>query len=319
MHINITDLEEGKEYTSVYILKSHSVKTNRNGGQYLDGQLMDESGTMTARMWEIPGNLEYLSDGGFVEATFTVGSYQGNKQAVLSKIVTRRKDEIGDTSGLVPSAPRSSKEMFWEIYNTADAFENDELKRVVMHVLKENQNAMLTMPAAKTMHHAVVGGLLQHVTGMLELAKAMTAVYTDVDKELLYAGVILHDIGKLREFAQGPIGLVTDYTEEGNMEGHIFMGAEYVSHVCDEEKADSELKLLLVHMILSHHGSPEMGSAVRPMTLESYLLHVIDDTDAKMNIITGVLNKTEPGTMSERVFALDNVRLYARKRESDAE
>ncbi len=312
MHVSIQALEVNETYTSVYILKSHSVKTNRNGGQYVDAILQDESGTIQARMWEVPESVKDMVDGGFIEVMFTVGQYNGVSQAVCSKMKPLTSDEVVDKTGIVPSAPISPKDMFWDLYHTVEAFQDEEYKRVVMRVLKENQNAMLTMPGAKSVHHAVIGGLLMHVHGMLNLAKAMSSVYPNINTDLLYAGVIMHDIGKLREFDKGPSGLVSDYTIEGNLEGHIFMGAQYVGNICRDENIDDEKRMLLEHMILSHHGEPEMGSSVRPLFLEAYLLHVIDDTDAKVYIFNDVLKNVNPGEMSDRIFALDR-RIYKPK------
>ncbi|MER2064386.1 MAG: HD domain-containing protein, partial [Alkalibacterium sp.] len=164
-------------------------------------------------------------------------------------------------------------------------------------------------PAAKTNHHAFMGGLAFHTVSMLRIARSLSEIYSDLDVSLLFSGIILHDVGKVVELS-GPTA--TDYTLEGKLIGHIVMINEDIVRACKELKIDEDHEdvLLLKHTVLAHHGELEYGSPVRPLIPEAEMIHYIDQIDAKMNMISSALRKTEPGEFSERVWAMNNRSFY---------
>ena len=173
--------------------------------------------------------------------------------------------------------------------------------------MKEFKEDILVYPAATKNHHDYVSGLLDHMVSMLRLGKAICDLYPTLNRDLVYAGIMLHDIGKVRELS-GPIA--TSYTVEGNLLGHISIMVTEVAKAAVALSIEGEEVMLLQHLVLSHHGQEEWGSPKRPMIQEAEILHYIDNIDAKMNMLTRVLNKTQPGQFSERVFALDNRAFY---------
>ena len=310
--INIVDMVVGQTYTNVFLLKQHTIKSTKTGSKYLDLVIQDKTGDMPGKLWTIPESLDVdtLQDSDFIIMQFLVEDYQGNKQAKITNIRRVREGDKFDKEELVPIAPESAEEMYNELVTTALNFNNTDLKNIVVETLKENKEILLTMPGAKSVHHAVLAGLLYHTVGMLRTAKAIASVYPTIRKDLLYAGVILHDIAKLKEFATGPVGLVTDYTAEGKLLGHIHMGARYVGNMCEKLKVNPEINLLLQHMILSHHGIPEHGSAITPMFLEAELLHMCDKIDSRVYMYNDAIKDVPVGEFSPKVFALENKQVY---------
>lgn len=173
--------------------------------------------------------------------------------------------------------------------------------------MNKHQSAFLLYPAATKNHHEYVSGLAYHVVSMLDLAKAIADFYPSLDKDLLYAGVILHDLGKVIELS-GPIS--TSYTVEGNLLGHISIMVNEIGEAAKELGISGEEVVILQHMVLSHHGKPEWGSPKMPMVKEAEILHHIDNIDAKMNMLDRALERVKPGEFTERIFALDNRSFY---------
>ena len=317
--VNIIDMVVGQTYSNVFLLKQHSAKNTKTGSRYLDMVIQDRTGDMPCKLWTIPESLDVdnLQDSDFIVMQVLVEDYQGNKQGKVMNIRTLREGDKFNKEELIPIAPESGDDMFKELMTTALGFNNTSLREVVVTALNENKEALLTMPGAKSVHHAVLAGLLYHVTGMLRTAKAIASVYPTVKKDLLYAGVILHDIAKIKEFATGPVGLVVDYSAEGKLLGHIHMGAKYVGDLCERLKVDNELNMLLQHMILSHHGIPEHGSAITPMFLEAELLHFCDKIDSRVYMYNDAIKDVPVGEFSPKVFALENKQVYNFKWDED--
>ena len=171
----------------------------------------------------------------------------------------------------------------------------------------------MTIPAAKSVHHGFLSGLLMHTHNMLKTADYLSKLYGDtVDRSLLLAGVCLHDLGKEREFQYSELGLVTEYSVEGELLGHLVMGAQEIGDACGELSVPEEKAVLLKHLILSHHGEPEFGAAVRPICAEAELLSLIDKIDSRMEIYRENLETLDVGEFSQRIFALDN-KIYRHK------
>lgn len=311
----LENLKTNQTIEGVFLLKSLSTKTTKAGKNYFDIVLCDRYAELPCKMWDVPSYLleEPLPAGDVVYANFQVEEYEGNFQGRISFLRPVLLTDSYDKSELVPTSPIEPEKIYNYIMKTVSEFKNEELRSIVEFVYKENKELLLYMPAAKSVHHDFVGGLLFHTFGMLRTATALSQIYPSVNKELLCTGVLLHDIYKTREFTTSPVGLVTEYSPCGNLLGHISMGATYISKVCDKLNISEELSMILQHMILSHHGEPEMGSAIPPRVLEAKLLNLCDTIDAQVEIFGKALKDVEPGNFSQKVFALKNTTVYKPK------
>lgn len=305
--------------TGVYMLESKEIREAKNGNQYAYYMFTDATGTISGKQWELTAVYNGLVPGSPVKVSGVTNIFQGQTSISVNEIVQLKLNDLplDILKTVLPSAPMSGKDATKEILDTASHFTDPALKAVVERAIHENLDAFETIPAAQKVHEACIGGLAYHTLMMLRTAKAIASVYslqTPVDKDLLYAGVCIHDIGKIREFALGPTGLVIDYTPSGNMLGHLFMGAEYVGRLADEAGMNPEKKMMLQHMILAHHGKPEYGACVKgPMFLEASLLHLVDVIDSEMWQFGEIQGRTDAGKMSEKIFSLDGGRVYARQ------
>lgn len=175
----------------------------------------------------------------------------------------------------------------------------------------DNKDKLVYYPAAKKVHHAIRGGLLYHTYRMFKNAQSIASVYhTYINRELLISGVILHDIGKVRELDSNKLGVVDDYSKEGKLLGHIVEGVIMVHDAAKELQTPEEIELLLKHMIVSHHGLEENGSPKKPMTLEAEILHYLDEMDASVYQFEDTLKGVSKGKFSDKQFFLGNIQLY---------
>ena len=217
-----------------------------------------------------------------------------------------------DMSALAPCAPQPASEMLDFILNRVDAFKDPELKELVLTRLEECGDRLNYYPAASKLHHAERSGLLHHTSTMLRMAGYVCEVYPTLDADLLAAGVILHDLCKLTEMSADEIGMVSDYTAEGMLIGHLVQGVAELARCGRELGVRAETMLLLEHMILSHHDLPEYGSPKKPMFPEAEVLHVLDLLDARMFEMNRALQTIQPGNFTDRIWSLDR-KLYKRK------
>ena len=224
-------------------------------------------------------------------------------RAVLESDCVRIED-------FIPSADYSGEAMYDTIFDEVNGFENAQLKRLVLTVLEQNREKLLYWPAAFKLHHSMRGGLLYHTLSILRLAQAAAEVYPSIEKDLLFAGVILHDIAKIQEFDVSEAGVAAGYTVEGTLIGHLVKGAMLIEKTGEELGIDKELLMLIEHMLLSHHGEPEFGAAVRPMFLEAEILSQLDLMDARVYEITQAVSEVQPGEFTPRQWALENRKLY---------
>lgn len=308
--IFINDFAIGNSYKQEFILKSFSVKQTKTGQDYLDCVLSDTSGAISCKMWGLPNELDKFENGGFVFANLTVEDYLGKLQGKIIDIQHIKINDLKNIESLVPAAPISQSDMFDGIMAIVNSFESEDLKKLLSNILIEKKNDFLVSPAAQFVHHAIVGGLAYHVFRMLRVALALTDIYPMLNKDLLCSGVILHDIAKLDEYSLGPSGLVDDYSKNGKLLGHIYMGTKYVADKCNELNIPEETKILLEHMILSHHKNPEWGAVVRPMFLEAMMLHMIDNMDAYNFVFEDTVKNLKNKEFSPKVFSWDNVQIF---------
>jgi 3'-5' exoribonuclease len=211
------------------------------------------------------------------------------------------------TSDFLEVAPLSQEEMVEHITKSIFEMKNSNVQRITRHLFKKYQTEFLEYPAATKNHHEFVSGLAYHVVSMLKLAESFSTLYPSLNRDLLYAGVILHDLGKVFELS-GPVSTI--YTVEGNLLGHISIMVNEIGKAAEELAIEGEEVMLLQHLVLSHHGKEEWGSPKKPLIKEAEMLHLIDNVDAKMNMLDRALTKVKPGEFTERIFALDNRSFY---------
>lgn len=297
------------ESVDTYLLIKNAKKgIASNGKPFLTLHLTDISGGIEAKLWGISSEDEatFIS-GSVVHIQGEVHDFRGMRQLKIKAIrPTTGMDQV-KAEDFMPSAPRNKEEMLEEINQYIFDMENAKIQRITRHLFKKHQNDFSVSPAATKNHHEFVSGLIYHVVSMLELAKSISSLYPSLDKDLLYAGVILHDMAKVRELS-GP--MATEYTIEGKLLGHITIMVTEVEEAAKELAIEGEEVLVLQHLILSHHSKGEWGSPKPPLIKEAEMLHMIDNIDAKMNMMDRTLDRVIPGEFSERVFAMDNRSFY---------
>lgn len=312
--IYIADIRTNQDLTSYFIVKNVAVKVGSNKKAYLDLLLADCTGEISAKKWdiadeELPG-LERIKQGNIIKVRAIVTEWNGMKQLRVSRIRQTSAEDGIDMKDYIKAAPEDAGEMYDYIYNKAESFADKDLKNICIRQLSNNKNKLMYYPAAQKNHHAEMAGLLYHVKRMLMMAEKACQVYTNLNAELVMAGVILHDMEKINEIESNELGISTGYSFEGKMLGHLVQGVRTIDKLADELDIPWEKAVMLEHMIISHHYEPEFGSPKKPLFPEAEMLHYLDMIDAKMFDMQEVLEKTEPGQFSDRVWTLDNRTLY---------
>lgn len=291
------------------IIKKCEVKKTKNGSEYLDLILADKSDEISAKMWDYKGESIFETDT-VVKVRGTVEQYNGRDQFRVAQIRPASSTDDYCLADLVPSSSVGGEQLFNMIKERVNAFENNDLKQIVSKIIDERREKLIVYPAALRLHHAMVGGLMYHTMSIVRMAEEICKIYPNINKELLLSGIILHDVAKTWELETSSTGLAKGYSVEGELIGHLVKGAMYVSDAAKELGIDSEVVTLLEHMIISHHGEPEYGAAVRPMFLEAEILHALDSLDATIYEINAATSKVEAGSFTDRQWALDNRKLY---------
>ncbi|AXI38458.1 MAG: 3'-5' exoribonuclease YhaM [Bacillaceae bacterium] len=303
IHYNV-----GEQVDLFLLIKSVTKGIASNGKPFLTLILQDRSGEIEAKLWDVSKEDEenYLPQQ-IVKIFGDIHHYRGRNQLKIRNIRLAEPHENLNVQDFVERAPLSQEEMVEKITKYIFEMKNPNIQRITRFLMNKHQSAFLLYPAATKNHHEYVSGLAYHVVSMLDLAKAIADFYPSLDKDLLYAGVILHDLGKVIELS-GPIS--TSYTVEGNLLGHISIMVNEIGEAAKELGISGEEVVILQHMVLSHHGKPEWGSPKMPMVKEAEILHHIDNIDAKMNMLDRALERVKPGEFTERIFALDNRSFY---------
>lgn len=308
--LRIASMAVGDEFEGFYILKTAQNKVSNNGKPYLNAVISDSTGDMDAKVWDYPGPLGPGDEGRVVKLRATVSEYRGSLQVSVDRIRLAGDNDEYRLSDLIPVAPMDAEDGYRELTRLVASIEDADYRDVTEALLERHGEIMKTMPAAKSVHHSFLNGLLMHTLNMMRTADFLSKLYADtVDRSLLLAGTCLHDLGKEWEFEFSELGLVTEYSTPGQILGHLVMGAQEVADAARGLGIPEEKGMLLQHMLLSHHGEPEFGAAVRPMCAEAELLSLIDKIDSRMEIYRENLEAVAPGQFSGRIFALDK-RIY---------
>ena len=312
--IYIADLKTGQDFMSYFIVKTVAVKVGSNKKAYLDLLLADKTGEISAKKWDIadeemPG-LQKIKEGSVIKVKALVTEWNGMKQLRVSRIRHTSAEDGIVMMDYIKAAPEDAAEMYDYIYSRAAAFEDKDLRNICVKQLTDNKEKLMYYPAAQKNHHAEMAGLLYHVKRMLMMAERACEVYTNLNRELVMTGVILHDMEKINEIDSNELGISTGYSFEGKMLGHLVQGVRTIDRLAAELDIPREKAVMLEHMILSHHYEPEFGSPKNPLFPEAEMLHYLDMVDAKMFDMQEAVEKTEPGCFSDRVWTLDNRNVY---------
>lgn len=291
----IREIKEKDPVHSPFIIKYSSLASGKNSKPYLNLILMDQSGELEGRIWEDAHKYlgQIVRDAiCMVEGKCQI--YQGRRQIIVNQIRVLREDEV-DLKKLIPQSNLDPDTLYSQLLNYVDSMQDPYYRALAESILRDDPeiaSKIKRAPAAKSVHHAYRGGLLEHIVSITGILDLLASHYQGVlDRDLLFLGGFFHDIGKIWELSYDR---VTDYTTEGKLVGHLVMGVELIERKVQELELKNdripgpfptEKKLLVKHLILAHHGQREYGSPKRPKTLEALVVHMIDDLDSKINSI----------------------------------
>ena len=287
----IASWEDGDFVQGFALLSRKDVRQDRNGRDYMDVEMTDTSGSVTGKIWpDSPAIKGRFTEKDFVTFKGTVRLYRDQTQLNIDycREVHENDRENGfDPALLIPSTSEDIDDLWRRLQAIVPgALQRESLKHLAEQAQQRYGNALREHPAAKSIHHAYRGGLLEHVVSMAELAMKLCDHYPDLDRDLVLLGVFFHDLGKLREIGAMPRN---DYTFEGQLVGHIVIGVQMLRECCAAVEGLSEdLRIHLEHLIVSHHGRREYGSPIEPSTPEAFALHFIDNLDSKLSQLRGI-------------------------------
>lgn len=302
--IPICEMQPGCNVEGFFILQKGTVKQSSNGSHFLSLRLSDRDGEIDGKIWDYASDIhEHL--GAVVKIRGSVQEYNGAKQLIVDRIRLAQAGDTYDLKDLVPSAPINVPEVMGTIEDILNRICDDTYRNIALCAFGRMKAVLATLPAAISVHHAFVGGLLMHTYNIMQMCEATGRVYGDdlIDMDLLLTGAFCHDMGKRREFLLSKVGLVTEYSLPGQLMGHLVMGAQEIADIAKELNIpeESEQVLLLQHLLLSHHGELEYGSPVVPKVIEAEILSRMDMLDARIENYREVMEATDLGTMSEYV------------------
>lgn len=308
--IKISDLVPGENINGIFLLRSAELKLSSNKKNYLDIVFTDSTGNVPAKWWDAnEADYTALIQNKLYYVNARVDLWKDSLQLTLNKIKLADDEDQKQIADYVPAAPISPESMLEEIYLFASKIKNAEIRSVVMSILDKKEEKLMYYPAAKSLHHSIRSGLLYHIVRMLRCGEALCKVYEGVNSDLVFAGVILHDLAKIGELSSNELG-IAEYSKQGQFLGHIIMGVEELDRAGKLVGASEETMLLLKHMIVSHHYEADYGSPKKPLFLEAELLHYIDMIDARVYDFQNATKEIEPGQFSEPVWSLDRRCVY---------
>jgi len=316
---DLSSMDESKPLDGYFLLLSHQQRTTRSGKAYLSLILGDKTGQIEGRVWE-PGDprISDVTRGDLVKVRGNVSRFEDRLQMKVDQIRKATSSEA-DHADMLPSTTYDVDGLWQQLLSYADSLTDPHLHELIRTILDDTEIVakFREAPAAKQLHHAWLGGLLEHVVSLLGLADRVVPHYPLLNRDLIITGVILHDIGKTREL-EWATGF--EYTVEGTLLGHIQFGAALAEKTMERlPDFPPRLKTLVLHMILAHHGKLEFGSPKLPMIPEALVLNFLDDLDAKMATVAMEFDKAmqqgkKPGEFTDRVWALDQRQLLNSKR-----
>lgn len=290
----LNELRDGEMVTETYLCKSKLSLQTKAGKNYFSLVLQDKSGSMDAKIWDMGPGIENFDAMDYVHVDGQVTLFQGSPQLNIRRLRKCREGEY-DQAEYMPCTKKNVEEMYKELTGYISSVKNKYLKQLLEDTFVKDRDMIAKFKqhsAAKMLHHGFVGGLLEHTLGVTRLCAFAADTYPIINKDLLLAAAMFHDIGKLTEISPFP---ENGYTDEGELLGHIYIGAQYV-----EEKAKQiegfpvNVRMELVHCILAHHGELEYGSPKKPAIVEALVLSMMDNLDAKVENMSEILEDVGP-------------------------
>lgn len=308
--IFIKELHEGDKVVGTYLCKQKNTLKTKMGKSYYSLTLQDKTGILDAKVWELSNGIENFEAMDYIYLQGQVTSFQGSLQLNIARIRKSQEGEY-DPRDYMPASKKDVETMYNELTDFIRSIKQPQLKQLVSSFFLEDKKFIKVFKehsAAKSVHHGFMGGLLEHTLGVTKLCSYMASAYPVLNRDLLIASALFHDIGKTVELAEFPFN---DYTDDGQLLGHIYIGAEMIGERIRQipdfpQKLSSELK----HCILAHHGELEYGSPKKPALAEALALNFADNTDAKMQTITEILESAgaNTGWLGYNRFFESNVR-----------
>lgn len=309
--MKINTLKDSDNVKAVYLVSNVTQGKTKGGDDYLNLVLQDNSGDIDAKKWQATAEeIKSLKSGDFILVNANVINYRNSLQMKIEEFEIVAPDQV-NLDDFIKQAPIDIEELKNELVKYIKKIDNENINKIVSLIVKKYGKEISVYPAASRIHHAYKGGLLHHIISMLHLGDALIGLYPGLNKDYLYAGIILHDLGKIEEL-NGVIA--TEYTLKGRLVGHISIIHSQIHEVVTELGLnDSEEAIILEHLVIAHHGKLEYGSPVLPLTREAEVLNFIDMFDAKMNTLNRELDNTEEGNFTDKLFFLDNRSFYKPK------
>lgn len=307
----ISELKDRDHVSGQYLIANSAKCVNNVGANYFNLDLRDSSGNINAKKWDVSAEDESIFAIGNV--IYIEGEALKYKEALQIKILSARvvPEEEVDIAKFIKNPPVPKEELVRRFNEHVNRIQNEDCKKILDYLIKRMSPKLFDYPAAVSVHHDYSSGLLMHTVSMADHAVYFAKYYPDVDLDILLTGILLHDMGKTIEF-EGPV--IYKYSLDGKLLGHITIMVSEIRRAAEGLKITSEVPLLLEHMVLSHHGVPEFGSPVLPMTKEAILLSLIDNLDSKMVIVEKALDGVKNGEFSQKVYPLDNRVIYKPKK-----
>lgn len=280
----INELRDGETFREFYLCKQKQSMKSKSGKSYLSLTLADKTGHINGKVWDMTRDIQAFSEGDYIKIEASVQTFNNELQLNIKKIRRGLEGEY-DEADYIPTTDKDVNVLYTKLLSFIKSINNKYIKTLLTNIFINNTNineSFKKHTAAKAMHHNYMGGLIEHTISVTELCDFMAEHYEEVNRDILIASALLHDICKLIELSEFPN---VDYTDDGELLGHIVMGSEFIGKEADKiEGFPHQLKSLLQHCILSHHGEYEYGSPKLPRTIEAFILHCADDTDAKVNM-----------------------------------
>jgi len=287
----IEDFREGEHIVNHYLCKKRESLKTKSGKTYLSLLLGDKTGDIAGKVWTLSNDIQSFATGDFIKVDGVVDSFNDNLQLNIKKI---RKSSDGEylPGDYIPSTEKDVNEIYKAVCDFVNSMQNAHLKQLLNAIFIDNtavKSAFLHHSAARTNHHAYLGGLCEHSLNVAQICEFLAPRYKYVNRDLLIAAALLHDIGKIYELSEFPENA---YTDAGQLLGHITMGAQLVTdEIAKISDFPAELKNLLLHCLLSHHGKREYGSPIVPKVIEAFILNKADETDAHIKMFEEHLTK----------------------------
>ena len=309
--MRLEEIDRNGTLQGYVLVKNCDKKSAKNGSTYLDLIISDGESDVVAKIWDYKGSAEEIpAVGTIILVRGSLSLYNNQPQFKIDRYRQLNEKDVVDIRDFVPSAPDKGIVMFEAVTDIVNDFKDEELKKLTMAVLEEFKTRIIDLPAAFRLHHAIISGLLMHTLSLCRLAQAIAPIYPSIDLDLLLTGAILHDIAKSEEFSLASTGLVDGYTARGTLIGHLVGGAMIVSEIGKKLGISEDTLMLVEHMLISHHGNPEYGAAVRPLFIEAEVLSAIDTFDANLFEIEDALKSVDVGGFTNRMWALEDRKFY---------